>query len=269
MSVFSCYGALLASFVIASAQPCDQFDPALRPVVQSVMQSQAAYLVINEDHDVDDHRVISACLLEHVSSVRSVAFGAEALPMGEFSPADGGARHGFLATSGFGRILEVVERRALLAFGYDPPRDERLTDVELRERSLITRIPNRRDRRAAEIIEERRRHERDVLIFLHVGHSHVSERWTSLPNGDHGWLAAHLAVLSDTDPVTVYQMTADEAAWYERRSRFVFDQAACERPSEQATLLDLREGAVGCVDRDRLQSGHDTDFILLDTRSQN
>ncbi len=175
-----------------------------------------------------------------------------------------GARYGFLATDGFRRILDVVERRELPAFGYDPRRSDRLTDEELRERSLIARIPNRRDRRAAEIIERRRMDHGYPMVFLHVGHAHVSERWTSRPEGDHGWLAAHLAALSGTDPLTVYQMTPDELSWYQERRRFEFDLGECALSPEQSRLLDRENGIIGCVDRRRLQGAHDADFILLD-----
>lgn len=244
-------------------------DPAIAAIVQAVDAAQPDYLLINEDHDVDWHRHVSACVLAALAPIREMLFAAEAFarhpPLAEADPASSG---GYTRSHYFQDIWRVLDHHQIAAFGYDARRADHLTDDGLAQRGLSARLPNRRDRVAAERLEELRRQRQPELIMVHAGHAHVSERWGETEDGAHGWLAAHLAQLSGRDPVTVYQMTPQTAGWYHERSVFIFDLAACAALPEAAVLLRTGEGVIGCAERARLQPTQDVDFIILDDVEQ-
>lgn len=240
-------------------------DPAITAIIQAVEETQPAYLLINEDHDVDWHRHVSACVLAALAPTRDMLFAAEAFarhpPLAEADPASSG---GYTRSYYFQDIWRVLDHHQIAAFGYDARRTDHLTDDGLAQRGLSSRLPNRRDRVAAERLEELRRQRQPELIMVHAGHAHVSERWGETEDGAHGWLAAHLAQLSGRDPVTVYQMPPQTARWYDERSIFTLDHAACAALPEAAVLLRTGEGVIGCAERARLQPTQDVDFIILD-----
>ena len=240
-------------------------DPAIAAIVQAVDTAQPAYLLINEDHDVDWHRHVSACLLDAVAATRDVVFAAEAFPTSSpLAQAERASSGGYTRSHYFQDIWRVLDHHQIAAFGYDARRADHLTDDGLAQRGLSARLPNRRDRVAAERLEVLRRQRQAELIMVHAGHAHVSERWGETEDGAHGWLAAHLAQLSSRDPVTVYQMPPQTARWYHERSIFIIDHAACAALPEAAVLLRTGEGIIGCAERARLQPTQDADFIILD-----
>lgn len=240
-------------------------DPAIAAIVQAVDGGQPDYLLINEDHDVDWHRHVSACVLAALAPTRDMLFAAEAFarhpPLAKADPASSG---GYTRSHYFQDIWRVLDHHQIAAFGYDARRADHLTDDGLAQRGLSARLPNRRDRVAAERLEDLRRQRRPELIMVHAGHAHVSERWGITEDGAHGWLAAHLAQLSGRDPITVYQITPQTARWYHERSIFILDHAACAALPEAAVLLRTGEGLIGCAERARLQPTQDADFIILD-----
>jgi len=240
-------------------------DPAITVILQAVTAQDPAYLIVNENHNVDWHRHVSACVLAAVALHRRVVFAAEAFPYGR--PPNSrilSSGPGYTGSHFFQDIWRAIAYFQIESAGYDPSLRDGLSDGELAERGLSSRIPNRRDRVAAERLERLRLEHGPDLMVLHVGHAHVSERWTSSEDGNHGWLAAHLAQLSGTDPLTVYQMTPEEMRWYVDRRRFVFEPGDCENSREEAVLLKTASGVIGCAPRARLQSSHDADFIVLD-----
>ncbi|WBQ14225.1 hypothetical protein L2D00_05955 [Hyphomonadaceae bacterium BL14] len=240
-------------------------DPAIAAILQAVDATQPAYLLLNENHDVDWHRHVSACVLAALAPTREMLFAAEAFPrhppLAEADPASSG---GYTRSHYFQDIWRVLDHHQIAAFGYDARRADHLTDDGLAQRGLSARLPNRRDRVAAERLEDLRRQRQPELIMVHAGHAHVSERWGETQDGAHGWLTAHLAKLSGRDPVTVYQMPPQTARWYHERSIFILDHAACAALPEAAVLLRTGEGMIGCAERARLQPTQDVDFIILD-----
>ena len=245
---------------------CARHERAAATIAAEFRASGAAYLIVNEDHNVDGHRSFSACLLENVAHGGDLIVGAEAFPGDRTIDFDAlGRSPGYTGSRGFLEIMRVIERRELPAFGYDPAREDQLSDDELARLGLSQRTPNRRDHVAALRIEAARARAGASRVYLHVGHGHVSERWSVFDEGAYGWLAAHLAQISRTDPVTVYQMTQESAGWYIRRGRFQFDLDQCPRQEPGWAVLLSRNGdAIGCAERRRLQPSQDTDFIILD-----
>jgi hypothetical protein len=240
-------------------------DPAIAAIVHVVDAAQPAYLLINEHHEVDWHRHVTACLLAAVAPTRNVLFAAEAFPTyPPLARAERASSGGYTLSYYFQDIWRVLEANQIAAFGYDVRREDNLTDEGLAERGLSTRLPNRRDRVAAERLEALRHQRQPELLMVHAGHAHVSERWGEFEEGANGWLAAHLAQLSGLDPLTVYQMAPNYARWYDERGIFIFDQAACAGQPDMATLLRTGEGIIGCVRRSQLQATQDSDFIILD-----
>ncbi len=57
-------------------------DPAIAAVVEAYETSGQPYLIVNEDHDVDWHRHVSACILDTVSERRPMVLGGEDIPQG-------------------------------------------------------------------------------------------------------------------------------------------------------------------------------------------
>jgi hypothetical protein len=243
-------------------------DPALEVIAQAYQASRQPFLIINEDHSVDYHRHVSACLLERVASDASVILGAEAIRPGPLPVSEVGAyissAAGYSGTSGFRDIWDIVSRHDISAFGYDPRREDFLSDQQLLDRGLQSRVPNRRDSVSADRIIDFQRSNPESGIYLHVGHAHASERW-SLNDTGHGtgWLAAHLAVRTGFDPVTVQQLGPDRFAYYELYFQDIADPQACATPYDQTYLLRLNTGVVGCIHRSRLSEGHASDFIIL------
>jgi len=251
------FSALLCGF----DEVAGEYDAAIA-VVRAAAIDDPAYLIINEHHDVDAHRHISACLIDAISKVRTVVFAGEALPDGRVRDIGPLTRSpGYTGSTAYQDIWRATFVRGLPSYGYDPDRRSYLSAAELRAAGLTPTTPNRRDRVAARRLEAIRIEHAPALVFVHVGHSHVSERWTVSPEGAHGWLAAHIHQISSLDPITVYQMTPDRAARYIESGDFRFGLADCG--PQQASLLRLGEGVVGCVDRIDLSSTEDTDFIFL------
>ena len=251
--------------VLASLQVT---DPALDIIAQAYEASRQPYLIINEDHSVDYHRHVSACLLERIAEHSPVMLGAEAVRPGVLLPSDLNqylsSTSGYASTSGFLEIWNIVRRHDIAAFGYDPRREDFLSDQELLDRGLQHRVPNRRDSLSADRIIDLQRSNPESGIYLHVGHAHASERWSLNDTGQGtGWLAAHLAVRTGFDPVTVQQLGPDRFAPYEPYIQDIADPQACATPYDHTYLLRLNEGVVGCIQRSRLQESHASDFIIL------
>lgn len=243
-------------------------DPALEVIAQAYEASRQPFLIINEDHSVDYHRHVSACLLDRIAEHTPILLGAEAVRPGVLLPSDlnqyFSSTSGYANTSGFREIWSISRRHGLTAFGYDARREDFLDDKALQERGLQSRLPNRRDSVSADRILETVEAYPNTRVYLHVGHAHASERW-SLNNIGHGsgWLAAHLAVRTGFDPVTVQQLGPDRFAQYERYIEDFTDPQACITPYDHTYLLRLNTGVVGCIQRSRLRESHASDFIIL------
>jgi len=242
-------------------------DPALEIIAEAYEQSGQPFVIINEDHDVDYHRHVSACLLDRIAVQTPVIFGAEALsPSRDTSDLDRlmSTVSGYAGSRYYRDIWRVAERRGLTVFGYDPVRADFLTDEALRARGLSHRVPNRRDSLAAERILEQHALHPDQGVYLHVGHAHVYERWSVTDDGRAtGWLAAHIRHQSGADPVTVHQMNQEDRLRYEQRGVLIFNAEACAAITHATALLRLGDGEVGCVERHRNAHFPDVDFIVL------
>lgn len=251
--------------LVLSLQPT---NPALEVIAQAYEASRQPYLIVNEDHSVDYHRHVSACLLDRVSAVTPFSFGAEAIRPGELPLADIDdyltKTIGYASTSGFRDIWDIVKRHEMPAFGYDPGAASPLSDQDLIQRGLQVRTTNRRDHVSADRIIAFHQTHSNRGIYLHVGHAHASERWLVNDQGlAVGWLAAHIAQNSNYDPVTVQQLGPDRYSRYDEQGYFTYDLSACGSPYDHTVLLRLQTGVVGCVHRSRLSRSHASDFIIL------
>ncbi len=243
-------------------------DPAVAAVVEAYEASGQPYLIVNEHHDVDWHRHVSACILDAVSESRPMMFGGENIPQGfhrEFEAlrAPVGVFPTYRASHMYQHIWRVAIRHDLPVFGYDQT-DTELTDAELAAQGVQIDAINRRERTAAEYVLEYTAPLPNHGVFLHVGFAHASETIHFNPEGMAGWLAAHLRMITGEDPVTVYQLSADRRDWYEARDRFEFDPQTCAAMDNKTVLLRAHEGVIGCVDRNLMRARQDVDFLWLD-----
>lgn len=243
-------------------------DPAVAAVVEAYEASGQPYLIVNEDHDVDWHRHVSACILDAVSERRLMVFGGEAIPQGFHSDFDAvrnpDGEVPFHITSRFyHHIWRVAVRHDLPVFGYDRAEPE-LSDAALSADGVQVHEINRRERTAAEYVLRYTAPLADRGVYLHVGFAHASETVSFNADGMTGWLAAHLRMITGHDPVTVYQLAADNWDWYQARDRFEFDAEVCAAMENKTVLLRSHEGVIGCVDRALMQFRQDVDFLWLD-----
>lgn len=240
-------------------------DPAIAAVIEAYEASGQPYLIVNEHHDVDWHRHVSACILDAVSDRRPMVFGGENIPQGfqvDFQRLRESPMN-YRGSDLYQHIWRVAIRHELPVFGYDQT-DTELTDAELAAQGVQIDGINRRERTAAEYVLQYTAPLPDHGVYLHIGFAHASETINFNPTGMAGWLAAHLRMITGEDPVTVYQLSADRWDWYEERERFEFDPDVCAAMENKTVLLRSHEGVIGCVERDLMRPRQTVDFLWLD-----
>lgn len=252
----------------ASSSGPPAVDPAIAAIVEAFEASGQPYLIVNEHHEVDWHRHVSACILDAVSARRPMMFGGENIPQA-FHTDFGtlrvpvGVFPAYRASPFYQHIWRVAIRYDLPVFGYDQA-DTELTDAELVAQGVQVDAINRRERTAAEYVLQYTAPLPDHGVYLHVGFAHASETINFNPEGMAGWLAGHLRMITGEDPVTVYQLAADRWDWYEERGRFEFNPEACAAMENKTVVVRSHEGVIGCVDRALMPARQDVDFLWLD-----
>lgn len=242
-------------------------SPAIEIIEQAYQDSKQPYIIINEDHSVDHHRHVSACLLQLVADNTEIAFFPEGISYGRDTQNIDlliSRTTGYVSSYFYRDIWDVVDNFDINVYAYDPPAKDYLTFEQLIEAGLLRRSYNRRDRVAAENILKAMSDNVISNAYIHVGHAHASERWIV---GEHdyggGWLAAHIQQLTGYNPITVQQLVPEEVEYYQNLNIMNYDLTSCKAPYRFSYLLTLDLGYVGCVVREELLQSHDSDFLIL------
>ncbi len=249
-------------------------DPTIAIITNAFFASGSRFIIVNENHNIDWHRHVSACILDQIAQAGPTILGAEAYYKHEivtpdlFDPYANFSRNQY-----FQFIRGTVVRNDIAVFGYDAGshiNDDRarseimFSSDELKKRRISPNYPNPRDAKAAENILGLTAKFQNHTIYLHVGFSHVSETWFDWEGGGYGWLAAQIARLTRENPITVYQMWPKSFQWYEDAGHIEWDVEKCNLLENSIPILRTGQGQVGCIARNALRPTQRTDFIIAD-----
>lgn len=224
----------------------NESEPSWEAYIARVVREQdSSFVIINEDHGIPAHRYVSACLFAEISRDHDQIVLAAETFSGQGVIASDPISGGYVWHPGFNEIIGAGRSADAIFFAYDPVHDERLSDEELHQRGVATVYYNRRDRLAAERLLSAAEL---GLVFVHVGHGHVSEQTDRIRHDGQltAWLAGHLADMLSADQV----LTIDQdfpRQLLERRSslcpRFTFPD------NEMSVVLDTMNDSFWCVEK--------------------
>lgn len=222
-------------------------------LVAVLMPSGAAgeapeFILVNEDHDLDIHRYVSACLFARVAqrSRRPVVFAAEtARGVGFQSRAQ--LVGGYLHNPGYREILSVAWRTGDGVFAYDPPPQASLQPSDLMARGVADTFFDARDRLGAERLASL---PADWLVYVQVGGRHIDERVRVRDDGRiSAWLAGHLSALRGDGAVRTVSMTYPVGRLMRTATPCTIAEAGRD---DVAAILSVATGDLHCVPRARI-----------------
>lgn len=274
---------MLLAMIIASCSSCESLaqiskreaqDPAVSIIVDAFLASGSRFIIVNEDHSIDWHRHVSACILDQIAQAEPTIFGAEAYHEHKVIDAGSMTPTGYAEEPLFQHIWGVVRHYDLPVFGYDATQKlgsgaayskTVLSREALIERGLRPGYINKRDAKAAENILRLTADYPEHTVYLHVGFSHASEKWDAYEQGGEGWLAAQLARLTGENPITVYQMGPEQFAKHENAGLVEWNVEKCSAVDKAVPILRTGKGQVGCIKRQRHGArAIDSDYIIAD-----
>jgi hypothetical protein len=248
-------------------------DPAVRIIANAFFASGSHFIMVNENHGIDWHRHVSACILDEIAKAGPTILGVEAYQRHGVIAARDVEPRGYAEEPYFQHIWSVAQYYGLPVFGYDAiykteanvPKTKKMFSVdEMVQRGLRPWAIDRREAKAAENILKFIVPYPEHTIYLHVGFQHVSEVWKEYDEGGEGWLAAQITHLTGENPLTVYQIGPERFANYERKKRLITDLNQCATQSQMIPVLRTGQGQIGCLQRTSIGEGMGSDFIIAD-----